>query len=82
MLNKFWFAIGQGLDAHEIRDDVGVDLRNLTRRAYQDSGSDDLRRLRRHVTDLRGKVETRKREGAITPHRAAELNLILGQAGI
>ncbi|KAB2352544.1 hypothetical protein [Actinomadura rudentiformis] len=82
MLGKFRFAVDQGLAAHQIRDDVGVDLHNLIRGAFDDSGSGDPDLFRHHVAKLREKVGTRKREGAITPHRAAELKLILDQAGL
>ncbi|MFI0452051.1 hypothetical protein [Actinomadura sp. 6N118] len=82
MLGKFRFSVDQGVAARQIRDDVGLDLNNLIRGAFEDSGSGDPDLLRQHLAKLREKVGTRKREGAITPHRAAELQLILGQAGL
>lgn len=82
MLGKLRFAVDQGVDARQIRDDVGLDLHNLIRGAFADSGSGDPDLIRHHLAKLREKVSTRKREGAITPHRAAELQLILDQAGL
>ncbi|MEU5884148.1 hypothetical protein [Spirillospora sp. NPDC047279] len=80
MLTKFRFSVDQGLDAHEIRGDVARDLHNQARAAFGDSGSGDVQVLRRHVAKLRAKVGTRTGEGGITPHRAAELDVILDQA--
>jgi hypothetical protein len=81
VLIKFRYAIRQGYDAGEIRDDVARDLDNVARNALDHTGSADESVLRRDIADLRDKVETRRREGAITRHRAAEFLVILDQSG-
>ncbi|MFE9954260.1 protein kinase [Micromonospora sp. NPDC005299] len=63
--------IESGLAAGQIRDDVGVDLRNLLRNATAAAGDGALTGA---VDRLRGKIADRRREGSISPEYARQLD--------
>ncbi|MFE9205781.1 protein kinase [Micromonospora sp. NPDC007230] len=63
--------IEAGLVAGQIRDDVGVDLRNLLRNATAASGEGALTAA---VDRLRAKIGERQREGSISPGYARQLD--------
>ncbi|MFD6264055.1 serine/threonine-protein kinase [Micromonospora chalcea] len=73
--------IEAGLAEGQIREDVGVDLRNLLRNAVAASGEGEVTAA---VDRLRGKIDERRREGSITPGYARRLDaaaaeLVAGQ---
>ncbi|MWA04239.1 hypothetical protein F8568_028455 [Actinomadura sp. LD22] len=74
-LLRLRFAVGQGVAAGDVRADVGLDLNNVIRGmlAHPRHGGAD-------IADLRHKISTRTREGAIAPGRSTELHQILSQA--
>ncbi|MEV0000701.1 serine/threonine-protein kinase [Micromonospora sp. NPDC050980] len=63
--------IEAGLADGQIREDVGVDLRNLLRNAVAASGEGAVTAA---VERLRGKIVERRREGSITPGYARQLD--------
>ncbi|MET8833149.1 protein kinase [Micromonospora sp. NPDC004540] len=63
--------IEAGLTAGQIRDDVGVDLRNLLHNATAATGDGALTAA---VDRLRGKIADRQREGSISPAYASQLD--------
>ncbi|MEU1684210.1 protein kinase [Micromonospora sp. NPDC005707] len=63
--------IEAGLADGQIRDDVGVDLRNLLRNATATTGDGALTGA---VDRLRGKIADRRREGSISPEYARQLD--------
>ncbi|MDG4804933.1 serine/threonine protein kinase [Micromonospora sp. WMMD980] len=63
--------IAAGLADGQIREDVGVDLRNLLRNAVAAS---DEGAVTTAVERLRGKIVERRREGSITPGYARQLD--------
>ncbi|MET7967769.1 serine/threonine-protein kinase [Micromonospora sp. NPDC005305] len=63
--------IEAGLAAGQIRDDVGVDLRNLLRKATATTGEGALAGA---VDQLRDKIADRRREGSISPGYARQLD--------
>ncbi|KAB1911132.1 serine/threonine-protein kinase [Micromonospora sp. AMSO31t] len=63
--------IDAGLAAGQIRDDVGVDLRNLLRNASAATGEGALTGA---VDRLRDKIADRRREGSISPGYARQLD--------
>lgn len=69
--NRVEALIEAGLAAGRIRDDVGVDLRNLLHNATAASGAGDLAAA---VDRLRGKIAERQREGSISPEYARQLD--------
>ncbi|MFC0096588.1 serine/threonine-protein kinase [Micromonospora marina] len=73
--------IDAGLTEGQIREDVGVDLRNLLRNAVAATGEDEVTAA---VDRLRGKIDERRREGSISPGYARQLDaaaaeLVAGQ---
>ncbi|MEV4692047.1 serine/threonine-protein kinase [Micromonospora echinospora] len=73
--------IEAGLTEGQIREDVGVDLRNLLRNAVAASGEGEVTAA---VDRLRDKIDERRREGSITPGYARRLDaaaaeLVAGQ---
>ncbi|MBQ1046421.1 MULTISPECIES: serine/threonine-protein kinase [unclassified Micromonospora] len=73
--------IEAGLAEGQIREDVGVDLRNLLRNAVAASGEGEVTTA---VDRLRAKIDERRREGSITPGYARRLDaaaaeLVAGQ---
>ncbi|MFU8872052.1 serine/threonine-protein kinase [Micromonospora sp. SL4-19] len=68
--------IEAGLAAGQIRDDVGVDLRNLLRTATAATGEDALTTA---VDGLRTKIGERQREGSISPAYAKQLDAAAAQ---
>ncbi|MEU8072001.1 MULTISPECIES: protein kinase [unclassified Micromonospora] len=73
--------IEAGLTEGQIREDVGVDLRNLLRNAVAANGEDAVTAA---VDRLRGKIDERRREGSISPGYARRLDaaaaeLVAGQ---
>ncbi|MCM1019032.1 serine/threonine protein kinase, partial [Micromonospora sp. XM-20-01] len=73
--------IEAGLAEGQIREDVGVDLRNLLRNAVAASGEGEVTAA---VDRLRDKIDERRREGSITPGYARRLDaaaaeLVAGQ---
>ncbi|MCZ7427513.1 protein kinase [Micromonospora sp. WMMA1949] len=73
--------IEDGLTEGQIREDVGVDLRNLLRNAVAASGEGEVTAA---VDRLRGKIDERRREGSISPGYARRLDaaaaeLVAGQ---
>ncbi|MDO3684222.1 serine/threonine-protein kinase [Micromonospora sp. C28ISP2-4] len=73
--------IEAGLAEGQIREDVGVDLRNLLRNAVAASGGSEVTAA---VDRLRGKIDERRREGSISPGYARRLDaaaaeLVAGQ---
>ncbi|SBT64613.1 Serine/threonine protein kinase [Micromonospora sediminicola] len=62
--------IAAGLAEGQIRDDVGVDLRNLLRNAI----AADEGEVTAAVDRLRGKIAERRREGSISPGYARQLD--------
>ncbi|WP_431945829.1 serine/threonine-protein kinase [Micromonospora marina] len=73
--------IDAGLTEGQIREDVGVDLRNLLRNAVAATGEGEVTAA---VDRLRGKIDERRREGSISPGYARELDaaaaeLVAGQ---
>ncbi|MFD6718392.1 serine/threonine-protein kinase [Micromonospora chalcea] len=73
--------IEAGLAEGQIREDVGVDLRNLLRNAVAASGEGEVTAA---VDRLRAKIDERRREGSITPGYARRLDaaaaeLVAGQ---
>ncbi|MGW5672126.1 protein kinase domain-containing protein [Micromonospora sp. NPDC003776] len=69
--NRVEALIEAGLAAGRIREDVGVDLRNLLHHATAASGAGDLAAA---VDRLRGKIAERQREGSISPEYARQLD--------
>ncbi|MEU5832008.1 serine/threonine protein kinase, partial [Micromonospora tulbaghiae] len=73
--------IEAGLTEGQIREDVGVDLRNLLRNAVAANGETEVTAA---VDRLRGKIDERRREGSISPGYARRLDaaaaeLVAGQ---
>ncbi|MGV9764213.1 serine/threonine-protein kinase [Micromonospora tulbaghiae] len=73
--------IEAGLTEGQIREDVGVDLRNLLRNAVAANGESEVTAA---VDRLRGKIDERRREGSISPGYARRLDaaaaeLVAGQ---
>ncbi|MEU4790454.1 protein kinase [Micromonospora tulbaghiae] len=73
--------IEAGLTEGQIREDVGVDLRNLLRNAIAANGGTEVTAA---VDRLRGKIDERRREGSISPGYARRLDaaaaeLVAGQ---
>ncbi|MEW2445651.1 serine/threonine-protein kinase [Micromonospora marina] len=73
--------IDAGLTEGQIREDVGVDLRNLLRNAVAATGEGEVTAA---VDRLRGKIDERRREGSIGPGYAQRLDaaaaeLVAGQ---
>ncbi|MFJ6955635.1 serine/threonine protein kinase, partial [Micromonospora aurantiaca] len=73
--------IEAGLTEGQIREDVGVDLRNLLRNAVAANGEGEVTAA---VDRLRGKIDERRREGSISPGYARRLDaaaaeLVAGQ---
>ncbi|MEU3454468.1 serine/threonine-protein kinase [Micromonospora sp. NPDC006766] len=68
--------IEAGLAAGQIRDDVGVDLRNLLRNAAAATGEGALTSA---VERLRAKIGERQREGSISPAYATRLDAAAAQ---
>ena len=73
--------IEAGLTEGQIREDVGVDLRNLLRNAVAANGGTEVTAA---VDRLRGKIDERRREGSISPEYARRLDaaaaeLVAGQ---
>ncbi|MDW3849993.1 serine/threonine protein kinase [Micromonospora sp. BRA006-A] len=63
--------IEAGLTEGQIREDVGVDLRNLLRNAVAANGEGEVTAA---VDRLRGKIDERRREGSISPGYARRLD--------
>jgi serine/threonine-protein kinase len=76
MLGRLRTSVERGVDAGEIRGDVGVDLRNLIASA-REVDPDDSARVRERTGALKAKVETRVREGGIARRRGDDLLRIL-----
>ncbi|XVQ14064.1 hypothetical protein ACQP1W_16455 [Spirillospora sp. CA-255316] len=76
MLGRLRDTVERGVDAGEIRDDVGVDLRNLIASA-REVDPDDSARVRERTGALKDKVQTRVREGGIARRRGDDLLRIL-----
>ena len=79
--DDFRRLIEDGLTEGQIREDVGVDLRNLLRNAVAASGEGEVTAA---VDRLRGKIDERRREGSISPGYARRLDaaaaeLVAGQ---
>ncbi|SBT50666.1 serine/threonine-protein kinase [Micromonospora narathiwatensis] len=74
--NRMDGLIEAGLAAGEIRDDVGVDLRNLLRNAVAATGEGALTTA---VDRLRAKIGERQREGSISPAYAQRLDAAAAQ---
>ncbi|MFU8852687.1 serine/threonine-protein kinase [Micromonospora sp. SL1-18] len=74
--NRMDGLIEAGLAAGHIRDDVGVDLRNLLRNATAATGEGALTTA---VDLLRVKIGERQREGSISPAYAARLDAAAAQ---
>ncbi|MGV9371682.1 serine/threonine-protein kinase [Micromonospora tulbaghiae] len=73
--------IEAGLTEGQIREDVGVDLRNLLRNAVAANGGTEVTAA---VDRLRSKIDERRREGSISPGYARRLDaaaaeLVAGQ---
>nr|WP_309227512.1 MULTISPECIES: serine/threonine-protein kinase [unclassified Micromonospora] len=69
--NRVDALIEAGLADGRIREDVGVDLRNLLHNATAASSAGDLAAA---VDRLRGKISERQREGSISPEYAGQLD--------
>ena len=78
--NRVDGLIGAGLGAGEIRDDVGLDLRNELRNltVAVSSGRDELAPP---VARLREKVAVRLGEGGISPAYASRLDAAIAELG-
>ena len=74
--NRVDGLIEAGLAAGQIRDDVGVDLRNLLRNAAAATGEGALTTA---VERLRAKIGERQREGSISPTYATRLDAAAAQ---
>ncbi|HEU5024856.1 MAG TPA: hypothetical protein VFV01_08020 [Spirillospora sp.] len=75
VLLQFRRAVDQGVGAGDVRPDVGVDFNNLIKGMLTRPRAGDA-----DITELRDKLATRTREGAISPRRAERLGLILDRA--
>jgi hypothetical protein len=74
-LLQFRDAVGEGVDAGDIRQDVGIDFDNLVERMLTHP-----RTVNADFTELQNKITTRTREGAVSPRRAGRLRQILERA--
>ncbi|MCW3844468.1 serine/threonine protein kinase [Micromonospora yasonensis] len=74
--NRVADLIDAGLVAGQIREDVGVDLRNLLHNATAAAEADDLAAA---VDQLRRKVAERWREGSISPEYARRLDAAVAE---
>ncbi|HLV75806.1 MAG TPA: hypothetical protein VKY91_23720 [Vulgatibacteraceae bacterium] len=78
-LLRLRFAVGDGVEDGDVRDDVGIDLTNMIEgilrhpRSSREGRRDDVAYLHRKIT-------TRAREGAIDDDRAAQFHWILSRA--
>jgi serine/threonine-protein kinase len=70
-------SVSQGVDAGEIRQDVGVDLNNVVGNLQRDLAAGQQVDLHQRVAEIRDKIATRFREGAITLNRADTLISLL-----
>jgi serine/threonine-protein kinase len=63
--------------AREVRPDVAVDLDNVITNLLGELAAGERVDLRQRVTQLRTKIDTRRREGGITNARADRLTATL-----
>ncbi|WP_207929401.1 hypothetical protein, partial [Actinomadura sp. 6K520] len=78
-LLRLRFAVNEGVETGDVRDDVGLDLNNVIENIL-DRPRDALESRRADVAHLQHKIATRAREGAIDGDRADELHHILERA--
>jgi serine/threonine-protein kinase len=72
-------SVSEGVNAGEIRQDVGVDLDNVLGNLQRDLARGQQVDLRQRVEEIRSKIATRFREGGITLNRANTLNSLLSR---
>jgi hypothetical protein len=80
-LLKLRHSVYEGVEAGDVRDDVGLDLRNVIN-GMLDQGRRPRERRREDVAYLQNKIATRTREGGISGGRAEELHLILDRVSL
>lgn len=73
LVDEVFSAVESGLAGGDVRDDVAVDLGNLLGNLEREAADGSRRELIDEVDDLALKVQTRVREGGISPERAAEI---------
>ncbi|GAA4090941.1 hypothetical protein [Actinomadura miaoliensis] len=73
-------SVENGVRAHEIRSDVGLDLTNLIDAAIREAREGERRLVNVRIDQLRAKVVTRTREDTITGGRAQRLHRLLDDA--
>ncbi|TDC76109.1 hypothetical protein [Actinomadura sp. 7K507] len=78
-LLRLHFAVDEGVEQGDVRDDVGIDLTNVIERILDHPGAPPEHRDA-DVAHLHHKIATRAREGAIDDDRARELHRILEHA--
>lgn len=76
-LSRLQNTVDQGVATDEIRSDVGLDLRNVITNLKNDLGSGGPVDLRDRAGEIRTKIATRVREGAIARDRAGAMNALL-----
>jgi serine/threonine-protein kinase len=76
-LNMVRQSVSQGVNAGEIRQDVGLDLDNVVGNLQRDLARGQQVDLPQRVAEIRNKIATRLREGAITQNRANTLISLL-----
>ncbi|WP_396449736.1 hypothetical protein, partial [Actinomadura sp.] len=69
--------VSRGYASGEIRSDVALDLTNVINNLENDLGSDRNVDVGRRIALLHDKIDTRRRERALTPALADELNRVL-----
>ena len=78
-LLRLHFAVDEGVEQGDVRDDVGIDLANVIEGILDHPGAPPERR-RADIAQLHHKIATRAREGAIDDDRARQLHRILDRA--
>jgi serine/threonine-protein kinase len=76
-LNQVRQSVVEGVNAGEIRRDVGQDLDNVVSNLLRDLAGGQAADLARRVGEIRNKIATRFREGGITQNRANTLISLL-----
>ncbi|GLW61768.1 hypothetical protein Arub01_00120 [Actinomadura rubrobrunea] len=73
-------SVQNGVEAREIRPDVGLDLTNLIDAAIREARAGIERSVDARIEQLRATVVTRVRERTITPWRASRLQRLIDDA--